>query len=489
MVTSATPKNFPLKCLSVIVPVYNELTTIRQILTRIASVPLPKEIIVVDDASTDGTADILRKMTRETLAPADGDSLLGFKVLFHDRNRGKGAGIRTGISHATGELLVVQDADLEYDPFEYGKLIEPILCGDADVVYGSRFRGERQRVHLYWHRMGNTILTMLSNICTNLNLSDMETCFKAFKTDIIRNIPLRSNRFGFDPEVTAKVAKLRLVIYEVPITYRGRGYEEGKKINWRDGVAAVYTILKFWLLDDLYDKTHDLSTIRKMEGAGLYNEWLFSQCRPYLGDRVVEVGAGTGNMIKYMLNKDLVVATDVNSTSLDELNRKYAGASNVKIEAFDVLRPQMANQIAREFSPDSVLAVNVLEQIEDEKAALKSLNRLLPVNGRIVLLVPAHERLFSNIDKNLGYLRRYSRKRMMDLLSEAGFRVEKVRYVNMMGALGWFVNGKIFRKRLLPSRQLRVFDWLVGALRLEKYLNPPFGLSVLAVAQKVQDLS
>lgn len=229
-----------LRLLSVVMPVYNEAATIEEILKRVKAVPIPKEIIIVDDGSTDGTRDILK-----------GISEPGIKVFYNEKNQGKGGSVKRGIAEASGDLLVVQDADLEYNPAEYPKLVEPILSGDADVVFGSRFRGERQRVHLFWHYVGNNLLTLFSNMCTNLNLSDMETCYKVFKTELIKKIPIRSNRFGFEPEITAKVSKLNCRIYEVPISYAGRSYEEGKKINWKDGVSAFWTIFKFWLVDDL----------------------------------------------------------------------------------------------------------------------------------------------------------------------------------------------------------------------------------------------
>lgn len=241
-----------LRCLSVVMPVYNEMATIHEILKRVQAVPLPKEIILVDDGSKDGTRDVLKQISERGLpSSAPHHHPCKVKVILNETNQGKGSCIRIGVEHATGDLLLVQDADLEYNPAEYPRLLEPILSGDADVVFGSRFRGERQRIHLFWHYVGNNILTTFSNMCSNLNLSDMETCYKVFRTDIIKKIPLRSKRFGFEPEITAKVAKLRCRVYEVPISYSGRSYEEGKKINWKDGVSAVWTIFKYWLIDDL----------------------------------------------------------------------------------------------------------------------------------------------------------------------------------------------------------------------------------------------
>lgn len=226
--------------LSVIIPVYNEKSTIIEILERVKAVDIDKEIILVDDFSTDGTRQVLERLTCETI-----------QVYYHDRNMGKGAALRTGIKKASGAIVIVQDADLEYDPNDYHKIIAPILSGKADVVYGSRFMGgQAHRVVYFWHRVGNGFLTLLSNIFTNLNLTDMETCYKAFRREIIHSIEIRENRFGFEPEITAKVAKLRCRVYEVGISYYGRTYEEGKKIGWRDGISAIRAILKHNLISN-----------------------------------------------------------------------------------------------------------------------------------------------------------------------------------------------------------------------------------------------
>lgn len=256
-----------LRCLSVVVPVYNEAQTLLPILQRVQAVPLPKEVIVVDDCSSDGTRDLIRSIDRQPLAAKpDHGHRFSLKLLFHDRNQGKGAAIRTGVAQAEGDIVIIQDADLEYDPADYGKLIDPILDGDADVVYGSRFRSERRRVLYFWHHVGNAFLTLLSNMCTNLDLTDMETGYKAFRADVLRRLPIRSDRFGFEPEITAKVAKLGCRIYEVPISYRGRSYAEGKKITWKDGISAIYTILKYWWIDDLGNPKAERGTKAEREG-------------------------------------------------------------------------------------------------------------------------------------------------------------------------------------------------------------------------------
>ena len=228
--------------LSVVIPVYNEERWIREIVRRVRDVEIPKEVILVNDCSTDGT----RKILDEEIS-----KLPDCRVIHHEKNQGKGAGLRTGFKHATGDIVIVQDADLEYNPAEYPQLIQPIMEGKADVVYGSRFIGENHRVLYFWHSIGNHVLTLLSNFLTDLNLTDMETCYKVFRREVIQSINIKSDRFGFEPEVTAKIAKRKNSwrVFEVPISYAGRTYEEGKKNGLKDGFNALYCIFRYWLKD------------------------------------------------------------------------------------------------------------------------------------------------------------------------------------------------------------------------------------------------
>lgn len=244
--------------LSVVIPVYNEKNTILEILGRVLATGMANEVIIVDDHSQDGTREILAKLAElqaknEPAAPiedgAEPLSLRELRFFFQSPNQGKGAALRRGFREASGDIVLVQDADLEYDPMEYAKLLEPIVDGRADVVYGSRFLGGPQRVHYFWHYVGNRFLTLLSDVFTNLNLTDMETCYKVFRREVLQGIHLKSNRFGFEPEITAKVAKGKWRVYEVPISYAGRSYEEGKKITWKDGFQALWCIVRYRFMD------------------------------------------------------------------------------------------------------------------------------------------------------------------------------------------------------------------------------------------------
>ena len=241
--TAYPPSQIALKKLSVVVPVFDEERTIRELLTRVAAVDLPKEILVVDDGSSDRTAEILKEVL-DTWQHSD-----DLRLFSHPVNRGKGAAVRTALENLTGNVVIIQDADLEYDPGDYAALLKPILDGRADVVYGSRFLGGPHRMLYFWHYLGNRFLTLLSNVLSNLNLSDMETCYKAFKSEVFGDLKIKSNRFEFEPEITLKVARRGFRIYETPISYSGRSYAEGKKITWVDGVKTLIALVRFRLSD------------------------------------------------------------------------------------------------------------------------------------------------------------------------------------------------------------------------------------------------
>jgi glycosyltransferase involved in cell wall biosynthesis len=459
--------------LSVIVPCYNERATVAELLRRVRAVPIDKEIIVVDDLSRDGSRDVVAALAREWPE---------LRHVIHEKNQGKGAALRTGIAHARGDIVIIQDADLEYDPDEYPKLIQPILDGHADVVFGSRFEGYPRRVMLYWHTVGNRFLTFLSNATTNLNLTDMETCYKVFRREVIQSIHINSNRFGFEPEVTAKVARRGYRIYEVPISYYGRDYWEGKKINWKDGVSAIWTILKYGLFVDTASEPVGYVTLRRLERLHRYNEWIWSRLRPFVGQRVLEVGSGTGSMTRLLYGRDLIVATDKETAYFDRLANAFRRRPGIAVERLDLDTDPPAR--FSEYRFDTVTAINVLEHMQDDVAALRRIHGILEPGGRVVIYVPANHSLYGTLDRGVGHERRYERDEIATKLEAAGFTVEETGFQNQAGKLGWWFNAKILRRKNLPSAQSRMFDFFVPLFRALESTHPRSGLSIIAVGRK-----
>jgi glycosyltransferase involved in cell wall biosynthesis len=461
--------------LSVVMPAYNEIDTIREIVKRVLAVPIEKELLIVDDGSTDGTRDVLREL----------DGRDGVRVLLQPANRGKGAAIARGFREARGDYVVIQDADLEYDPNDYPRLLHPIETGEADVVYGSRFLGGGERRVLYfWHTVGNRLLTLLSNMLTNLNLTDMETCYKAFRREVVQSITIESPRFGLEPEITAKVARRRYRVYEVPISYYGRTYEEGKKIGFRDGISAVWTMLKFRFREVEDPRNVGHVTLARMAKLEPYNRWLHSLYERFLGRRILEIGSGFGNMTRFFADRDRVIATDLDPVACDWLKTTYRERPNVSVEPLRFpLAPEDLDRLRAE-RLDTTVCLNVLEHIEDDESTLSEIAGILEPGGRLVLLVPALPRLYGTLDRELHHFRRYSRAELEKKLSAAGFRIEEMRYVNRPGVLGWYVNSRLLRRKVLPKSQLRAFSLLMPLLQREIARPPSFGMSLLAAARK-----
>ena len=468
--------------LSVVMPVYNEAKTVEQIVRQVQAVPVEKEILIVDDGSTDGTRDILRGM----------DGKDGVRVFLQPKNQGKGAAVSVGFRYATGDVVVVQDADLEYDPREYPRLLRPIEEGHADVVYGSRFLGGGERRVLYfWHTVGNRFLTIASNMATNLNLTDMETCYKMFRREVVQSMTIESRRFGIEPEITAKVARRGYRVYEVPISYYGRTYDEGKKIGWKDAFSALWTIVKHRFREAEESGNVGHVTLARLAKLEPYNRWLVGRFEHALGRRVLEIGAGFGNLTRHFVQRDprrpgreLVVASDVDPVAVEYLRGTFRDNAIVRVASYRFpLSPSEREEI-RGLSIDTIVCCNVLEHIEDDRATLADMFAVLQPGGRLVLLVPALSRLYGTLDEHLRHFRRYEKSELEEKLARPGFILEDCRFVNRVGILGWFVNGRILRRRVLPRSQIQAFKLFFPLLRREEQSPPRSGMSLLAIARK-----
>jgi glycosyltransferase involved in cell wall biosynthesis len=465
--------------LSILIPVYNERTVVERSLTQVLTAPLPenmeRELVIVDDCSTDGTSAILDRIAAEHPSIR----------LFHKPvNQGKGAAVRTAVEYAKGDFCIVQDADMEYDPAEYPQLLRPLLAGHADAVFGSRYlAGDQLRVLPFWHSMMNKGLTTLSNMFCNLNLTDMETCYKVFRTDLLKSIPIRANRFGFEPEITMKCAKRKLRIYEVPISYHGRTYEEGKKIGWKDGVKALGVILHFWLIDDLYVEPYGRAFLNNLTGTPQYLSWLTRKLRPFLADTVLELGAGIGNITSRLMGRRLYyLAGEKDPLYLHALRNRFLRTPNVDVRKLDPSVPADFQAIGREF--DSALCVNVLEYLDDPGPVLDSLRSVLKPGGSLIVLVPQGKSLYGTIDQTLGHRRRFDEAELRALLEQRGFTVTEVAGLNKIGKPAWWLYGKLLRQKRINKVTLKIFDKTVWFWRSIEGALPWRALSLIVVAVK-----
>jgi glycosyltransferase involved in cell wall biosynthesis/predicted RNA methylase len=467
------------RLLSVLMPLFNEEEFVAASIQRVLEAPLPEgielELVVVDDGSTDGSAEIVEELTRQ-----HPDQI---RLARHPVNRGKGAAIRTAIQLARGEFAIIHDADLEYDPREFPKLLQPMLDGNADAVYGSRFQsaGER-RVLYFWHALANHALTTLCNIAADLNLTDMETCYKAFRTKLVKSIPLRSNRFGIEPEITIKLAQRQARIYEVPIRYHGRTYDEGKKIGLRDAVQAVFIILRYWIFRDTY-LDPGAQILDTLANTPRFNQWMAETIRPFVGSEVLELGAGIGNLTRQLSpRRRRYVATDIDTEHLARLRARFQNRPNLQIARVDLGNPEDFTPFARQM--DTVICLNVVEHMADDQLALANIASTLREGGRAIVLVPQGQSIYGTLDVVLGHHRRYSEQDLSNVMEQAGLRVEKMIRFNRVTRPAWYMNGKILRRRAFGRLQLWIFDRTVWLWRrIDRWLpwNP---VSIIAVGVK-----
>lgn len=474
--------------LSVLVPVYNEQYLVAASLERLkvleSSPHLERiEIVVVDDHSTDDTPLVLEQFQRTLQSTGK----CNWIFLRHDRNRGKGSAIRTALTKATCEITVIHDADLEYHPKDLLQVVRVFVEEQADAVFGSRFAGGAvRRVLLYRHQMGNKLLTFLCNLVTNLNLTDMETCYKAVRTTLLKSIPIVSDDFRLEPELTIKLAKRRARIFEVAISYSGRTYAEGKKINWRDGFRALVAIARFALSDSIYQADEFGSQIlARLARAPRFNAWMADAIRPFCGSHVLEIGSGVGNLSQKLLPRRKYVVSDVNPLYLQTLASLQADRPYLKASYCDV--SDIATFPKDEGPFDTVVCLNVIEHVKDDHASLCNIRNVLGDGGRAIILVPQGQWNFGTLDEVLGHQRRYDKKSLRRLAEECNFEVKEIFQFNRVGTVAWFLNGRILRRRTFGLAQIVALNALTPMFRIIDRFLPVASLSLIAVLERRGD--
>ena len=466
--------------LSVLTPVFNERHLVAASLARVLALESDLisrlELIVVDDCSDDGSWGILQQIARA-------DSRV--QLYQHHRNRGKGAAIRTALEHATGNICIVHDADMEYNPADIPALLWPFIEEGADAVFGSRYMSAPyRRALMHRHTFLNKSITSISNWLTDLNLSDVETCYKAVNTDLLKSLPLRSNDFRFEIELTFKLAKRRARIFEVPIRYLPRSYEEGKKIRARDGLLALGAMLKHAFVDDIYKQDEYGSRIlADLQHARRFNKWMGDTLRPFIGDRVLEIGAGIGALTAQLIPRDLYVASDINPYYLQYLRSYAVGKPYLRVARLDAGGPEDFSSLKEAF--DTVLMVNVLEHLPDEQIALENVHAALETRGRAVILVPQHPGLYGSLDVVLEHRERYTTQKLRAALERSGFRVERLFDFNRVSVPAWYLNGSILRRRGFSRIQLKTIELAMPVVRRLDRVWPWKGLSIIGVGIKI----
>ncbi|MEK7667050.1 MAG: glycosyltransferase [Gemmatimonadota bacterium] len=466
--------------LSVVMPVNNERYLVAESVRRVLAVRDDTishlDLVIVDDGSTDGTRDILRRLAKEH---ADRITLIELP-----RNAGKGAAVAAGVARATGAVTVIQDADLEYNPADLPRLLVPFIREGADAVFGSRFLAADYRRVLYFrHSLGNRLLTFLSNVVTDVNLTDVETCYKAVRTELLQSIPLRSRDFRIEVELTIKLAKRGARLFEVPISYAGRTYREGKKIGWRDGLKALGAMAHWWLVDDLYrPDAYGSNILVSMSEVPRFNRWMSDVVRPFVGSRVLEMGAGLGNMSRMLLPRDRYTVSDINPQYLDFLTKFADGKPYMDVLRIDLGREEDFTRVAGQY--DTVVCLNVLEHIADEARAIRNIRSALEPGGRAIILVPQNPRIFGTLDVVLGHERRYTRATLPRALESEGLRMVALLDFNRVTTPVWWLNGRVLRRRHFGRAQLKAVNLLTWLFRLLEHVLPWKGVSLVAVAER-----
>ena len=462
--------------LSVLLPVYNECWTVETVVRRVLSVKIPVqlELIAVDDGSTDGSIEVLRRLASE-------DDRI--RVLCHQYNRGKGAAVRTAIQHMSGDIAVIQDADLEYNPDEYAILLGPILEGKADAVYGSRFAGHPRRVQFFWHRLANQFLTFVSNCINDLSVTDMETCYKMVRADVLRQLRLRADGFNIEPELTCRLAQWGSRLYEVPISYTGRTFQEGKKIRAIDGFHALWQMFYSRFFDTQF--TDHSRFYRQLSAANSmrYKRWILDHVGPFLGQQLFESAAGVGNWSQMLVHRKRLLLMDHEQECVDMLAERFGSRSSVRVEKGDLTNPELYDTCRAE-RVDTILCFHELERLEEDDVVVQNMYAALQPGGHCVILVAAENRLYNGLDKELGRVRRYMRDELYAKMQSAGFEVVREKQFNRLASLAWFCAGHLLGQRHLSPRQMKWMDRCVPLFKWLDYCLPLPGLSLMMVGRK-----
>lgn len=457
--------------LSVLMPVFNESRTLRTIVARVLDSPVDCEIelVCVDDCSRDNSLEILTDLSERDPR---------VRVIAQPVNMGKGRAIRTAIDAMTGDIAIIQDADLEYDPEEYPTVIGPLLSGKADAVYGSRFASsEVRRVLRFWHALGNRVLTVVSNMANDQNLTDMETCYKAVRADVLKRLRLTSDRFGFEPEITARLAQWGARIYEVPISYHGRTHDQGKNIGWRDGVEAIWLIFKFRFVDTRATNEDAVVTRQALGKAPRFRRWVLSSFAEHMGQRVIEINAGQGHTTTHLLDRQRLVITDTDPVHVETLRRRFGHLENVEVRLVDPDATEL-----RSNNLDTAVLFDGLQRSLEPKKLLEAVARPLDSGGKVLIQVPANPSLFGTTDRAAGHLRRFDRSDLEDVVRAAGLELIKIEAFNRLGTLAWRVHHAMGRGTISVA-QAKGFDMLVPLARWIDQIGIGNGLSWIAVAR------
>jgi len=451
--------------LSILIPVYNEAHSIGPVLERVVcesaayfeAQKIAADLIVVDDGSEDSSSAEIRAFSAEHPEVA-------LRLIRHEVNSGKGSAIRTAIKQADSDFCLIQDADFEYDPSDYPTLLGPLLRDEADVVIGSRFMNAQQRRPFgFWQAAANRMISTLAGMAAGLEFSDVESGYKAVRTSLAKSVPLHSKRFGLEPELVIQFAKRHARFMEVPIHYRGRTPEQGKKVGAWDALLAIGSILRTWLFSAAHQDP-GAEMLAVLSRAGRFNRWMADTIMPWVVGEVLELGAGIGNLTLLLSpGSKSYTATDTDENHLCELRSRTAYRTNIKVERCDFSEADSVTRFRH--SADTVVCLNVLEHVADDVSGFANIRCLLRPGGTAIILVPQGPEVFGSLDEVLEHKRRYTKEELEGKMTAAGFRVSEVISFNRVTRPGWYLNSRVLRRRTLGRVQVRVFDLLVPVWR------------------------